>query len=155
MSRRILAGTARLMWPLGTMPLILFLVAVAFGQASRQPVYSGYKGIQIGMNAIEVRQKLDHMKDTSPTEDFFVFSDDETAQVLYDGKGNVIAISVSYVGDKSGAPAAASVLGENVAPKPDGGIYKLMRYPAKGYWISYARTAGSDPVTIVTMKKID
>ena len=30
-----------------------------------------------------------------------------------------------------------------------------MRFPKAGYWVSYMRTAGDAPMTIITMQKID
>jgi hypothetical protein len=47
------------------------------------------------------------------------------------------------------------VLGAEAGAKTDGSIYKLLRYPKAGYWVSYSRTAGSSPTTTITMQKID
>lgn len=118
------------------------------------PAFSDYKGITIGMSAEEVRQKLDRLREKGDKQDFFVFSDAETAQVYYDTDKKVSAISVDYLRDNSGAPAAETVLGKAVTPRNDGSMYELVRYPEAGYWVSYNRTAGDNPTVTVTMQKI-
>jgi hypothetical protein len=119
---------------------------------SDKPLYIGYKGVSIGMDAVEARKKLGDPSDKGDTQDFYVFSDKETAQVFYD-KGKVMAVSVNYLGDKS-APLPKVVLGLDIEAKADGGMYKLVRYPEAGYWVSYNRTGGEDPLITVTMQKI-
>jgi hypothetical protein len=47
------------------------------------------------------------------------------------------------------------VLGTEIEVKPDGSIYKLLRFPKAGYWVSYSRTAGDAPLITITMKKMD
>ena len=118
------------------------------------PVFTGYKGIQIGMSADDVRQKVDHLKEKGDAQDFFVFSDVETAQVFYDNSGKVRAVSVDYMGKVSNAPSAQEVLGEELQPKADGSMYGLRRYPAAGYWVSYNRTAGDSPTVTITMQRM-
>ncbi|MBD0326963.1 MAG: hypothetical protein ICV68_11055, partial [Pyrinomonadaceae bacterium] len=118
------------------------------------PLFSNYKGVSIGMSADEVRAHLDHLKEKGKVQDFFVFSDSESAQVYYDGEGKVTAISVNYMGDDSNAPKPAAVLGEEIQAKPDGSMYQLIRYLSAGYWVAYSRTAGSDPIITVTMQKM-
>lgn len=116
------------------------------------PVFRDYKGVCIGMSAEEARQKLGNPQEKSDTQDFFVFSDKEMAQVFYE-KEKVIAVSVNYV-DASGAPECKNVLGTTAEAKPDGSVHKLVRYPKAGYWVSYSRTAGDSPLVTVTMQKI-
>lgn len=117
-----------------------------------KPLYIDYKGVQIGMAAGDVRKKLGEPKDKSDVQDLFMFSEKETAQVFYDN-GKVMAVSVSYFGMKS-APLPKVVLGMDIEAKPDGGMYKMIRYPDAGYWVSYSRTSGDDPLVTVTMQKI-
>jgi hypothetical protein len=122
--------------------------------AQPMPVFTGYRGIQIGMSADDVRQKVDHLKEKGDAQDFFVFSDVETAQVFYDKSGKVRAVSVDYMGTVSNAPSAQEVLGEELQPKADGSMYDLRRYPAAGYWVSYNRTAGDSPTVTITMQRM-
>lgn len=123
--------------------------------ASVVPVFTEYKGVRIGMTTDEVRSKLDHLKDKDKSQDFFVFSDAESVQVIYDNKGKVSAISVNYMGNKSNAPSAKDVLGKDVLAKADGSMYELVRYPEAGYWVAYSRTAGDNPLVTVTMQKME
>ena len=122
--------------------------------AANVPVFKGYRGVQIGTSAEEVRAKLDRLKDKGPAQDFFVFSDRESAQIYYDKDGKVTAISVDYFGEGSNAPSPNAVLGVELQAKPDGSMYELKRYPDAGYWVSYNRTAGDKPIVTITMQKI-
>ncbi|MFZ0063333.1 MAG: hypothetical protein WAL47_14975, partial [Pyrinomonadaceae bacterium] len=103
--------------------------------------YKDFMGVTIGMKANQVREKLGHLKIKGEHQDFFVFSESQSAQIYYD-QGEVRAISVDYVVKGGGAPTPESVLGESVQAKPDGSIYQLKRYPAAGYWVAYSMTAG-------------
>lgn len=117
-----------------------------------KPLYVEYKGVRIGMDAVDVRKKLGTPTDKGDLQDFYVFSDSESAQVFY-LKGKVNALSVNYVGEKN-APLPKIVLGTDIEPRADGGMHKLVRYPDAGYWVSYNRTGGDDPLITVTMQKI-
>lgn len=120
---------------------------------SPQPTFTDYRGIKIGMSADEVRSKLDHLQDKGKDQDFFVFSDTESAQVFYDKAGKVMGVSIDYRGKDSNPPTPRAVLGEDLQPKPDGSMYVLKRYPEAGYWVAYNRTSGPDPTVTVTMQK--
>lgn len=113
-----------------------------------------YKGIRIGMDVDQVRRSLDHLKEKGERQDFFVFSDQESAAIFYDQDGKVTAVSVDYIGQNSNAPSPQAVLGEDIPARPDGSMYKLKRYPEAGYWVAYNRTAGEHPVITVTMQKL-
>ncbi|HEX8709351.1 MAG TPA: hypothetical protein VF723_13990 [Pyrinomonadaceae bacterium] len=118
------------------------------------PLYSEYKGVRIGMTAAEARKKLGKPTSTADDQDFYEVSETESAQVYYDKERKVFAVAVSYLGEKSAAPAPKLVLGEEVQAKADGSIYKLIRYQGAGFWVSYYRTAGTDPLVTVTMQKL-
>lgn len=117
------------------------------------PVFKNYRGVAIGMAADEVRSKLKNLKDGGAGQDFFVFSEHESAQIYYDDKKKVRAISIDYLGNDSNAPSPDSVLGIALQPKPDGSMYQLNRYADAGYWVSYNRTAGDEPIVTITMQK--
>lgn len=51
-------------------------------------------------------------------------------------------------------PSAKDVLGTDADARADGSLYKMLRYPKAGYWVSYNRTAGAEPTTTITMQKI-
>lgn len=118
------------------------------------PVYKDFMGVTLGMSADEVRAKLGNLKDKGERQDFFVFSDSQSAQIAYDDQGKAVVISVDYTSKDSNAPTPESVLGEAVQSKPDGSIHQLKRYPEAGYWVAYSRTAGDDPLITVTIQKI-
>jgi hypothetical protein len=126
-------------------------VSVA-AKAVVEPLYREYKGIQIGMTAGDVRAKLGKPEEKSDAMDFYVFSDKERARVYYqDGKAS--AIIATYMGNDSGAPAPAAVIGTDIEAKPDGSLYQMKTYPQAGYWVAYSRTAGDSPMVIITMQK--
>ena len=139
---------------------VAVIVIASFSTASAQtsqtnlPVFKDYRGVQIGMSADEVRKKLDRLKDGGLGQDFFAYSEGESAQIYYDKDRKVIAVSVDYFGGDANAPSASAVLGEELQAKPDGSMYQLKRYPEAGYWVSYNRTAGDKPVITITMQKI-
>jgi hypothetical protein len=118
-----------------------------------KPVYLDYKGVQISMTQEEVRKKLGAPKEKDDSQDFYIFSEKETAQVFYQQK-KVFAVSVSYMGEKAGAPEAKAVLGADIQPAADGRIYKIVRYPEAGFWVSYSRISGEEPMVTVTMQKL-
>ena len=121
--------------------------------ASNVPIFEEYRGIKIGMTADEVRSKVDGIK-KGDRQDLLTYSEQESAQIYYDDKGKVTAISIDYFGDKSGAPAPEAVLGTTIEAKPDGSMYQLNRYSEAGYWVSYNRTAGDKPIITITMQKM-
>jgi len=116
--------------------------------------YAGYKGVMIGLSADEARKKLGNAKDKSDTQDFYVYSDNESVQVYYDTAKSVSLVSVSYVGKVDGIPSTKEVFGEEVVAKADGSVFKMVRYPKAGYFISYNKTAGEDPIVTITVQKI-
>jgi hypothetical protein len=121
--------------------------------AANVPLFTDYRGVKIGMAADEVRGKLDQIK-KGDRQDFLVLSEIESAQIYYDDKGHVNAISIDYFGDLSRAPTSDAVLGIALQAKPDGSMYQLNRYPEAGYWVSYNRTAGDKPIVTITVQKM-
>ena len=119
-----------------------------------RPAFSDFKGVRIGMGTEESRKKLGTPRDKSAEQDFYVFNDTQAVQIFYDKAGAVSAISIDYMDGASGIPSSKEVLGTDAEAKPDGSMYKLLRYPKAGYWVSYSRTAGASPTTTITMQKI-
>ena len=143
--------------------VISFSIAgVAFGQAPQkrahlapeeEPVFHEYRGVKIGWVADEVRKKLGNPANKGDEQDFYVFGEKETAQVLYD-KGQVSAISIDFMNGAKEVITPQQVFGGEIEAKPDGSMYELKRYPEAGYWVSYNRTAGDKPIVTITMQKI-
>jgi hypothetical protein len=126
---------------------------VAAPAPADEPLYREYKGVTLGMSADEARRKLGNPQEKDKVQDFFVLSETERARVYYDDKGQVSAVIVTFVGKSANAPDARAILGSEVEAKPDGSAYKIVTYPKAGYWVAYSRTAGDEPLTIITMQK--
>jgi hypothetical protein len=129
--------------------------ASALDEPENRPAFSDFKGVRIGMLAEEARKKLGSARDKTDEQDLYVYNDTQVVQVFYDKKSSVTAISIDYMAGASDIPSARDVLGTEAAAKPDGSIYKMLRYPKAGYWVSYSRTAGNETTTTVTMQKIE
>ena len=109
---------------------------VAVQEVVAEPLYRDYKGIGIGATADEVHQKLGAPAQSDAAQDFYVFSETETAQVFYDSAKKVTAISVDYLATGSNVPDYKTITGADVETRADGSIYKLIRYAKAGYWVS-------------------
>ncbi|MDX6384928.1 MAG: hypothetical protein QOK48_2501 [Blastocatellia bacterium] len=145
----------------GTLTCLALATNVSFAQRraaaddQEQPAFSEFKGVRIGMKTDEARKKLGSPTDKSAEQDFYVFKDTQAVQVFYDKTGAVNAISIDFMSGEKGIPSAKEVLGSEADAKPEGGVYKMIRYPKAGYWVSYSRTAGNSPTTTITMQKIE
>ena len=117
--------------------------------------FNAYRGVQLGMTAEEVRKKLGEPKDKGTEQDFFVFNETETAQIVYDKSQKVVTISADFLTQGPDVLTAKQVFGADVEAKPDGSVYKMMRFPKEGYWVSFNRTSGASPMTTVTLQKIN
>jgi hypothetical protein len=115
----------------------------------------GYRGVSIGMLADEVRKKLGNPSDKGEEQDFFVLSDNETAQVVYDKSKKVVTLSFDFMSGAREIPSPKSIFGSDIEPKADGSMYRMVRYPKAGYWLSFNRTAGDSPLTSITFQKIE
>ena len=120
-----------------------------------EPAFREYRGVQIGWLAEDVRKKLGSPADKGDEQDFYVFNEKETAQILYDkATHKVTAISVDFMNGAQGVITPQQVFGADIEAKADGSKYKMVRYPKAGYWISYSRTAGATPIITVTIQKM-
>lgn len=142
------------------------VVGSASAQTSKKPataapggdeetaLFKDYRGVQLGMSSDEVRKKLGAPKDKADDQDFFVFNENETAQIVYDKEHKVITISADFMTSGATVPTPKQVFGSDVEAKTDGAVYKMLRFPKAGYWLSYNRTGGASPLTTVTLQKI-
>jgi hypothetical protein len=137
---------------------LLFVVSVRSQNAAKKdlPAWQSYKGVAIGMTDAEVRQKLGAAKSEDAEGFFYLFSETENAQFLLDANKKVRTISVVFAADHTAAPTFADVFGKTAVaePKPDGSIFKMMRYAEAGYWVSYSRMAGEKAMVIVMIQKL-
>ena len=149
--------------PVGTLMMIALAADTSRAQRTKaaldepegRPAFSDFRGVRIGMTADETRKKLGSPRDKSAEQDLYVYNDTQVVQVFYDKASAVTAISIDYMTGASGIPSAKDVLGAEAKAKEDGSIYKLVRYPKAGYWVSYSRTAGNEPTITITMQKIE
>ena len=127
----------------------------AAGGDENEPLFHQYRNVRIGMSTDEVRKTLNNLSDKSDEQDFFVFSENENAQVFYDKSKKVFAISVNFLNGAQDIPTPKAVFGSEVTAKADGSMYKLVRYPKAGCWVSFSKTAGDSPLVTVTLQKIE
>lgn len=121
-------------------------------EETQQPLYTEYKGVRLGMAADDVRAKLGTPALKGNDQDYYVFSDNETAQIGYDAAHKVVTISVDYV-NGIGAPDYKAVVDGELEPTATGSMYRVVRYERQGFWVSYNRTIGAMPIVTVTIQK--
>jgi hypothetical protein len=119
------------------------------------PIFNEYRGVAIGMTADEVRKKLGIPKDKGASDDSFVFNDKEELRIVYDASHKVVTVSADFQSGAAGVPVPKAVLGSDLEAKADGSMWKMVRYPKAGYWVSFSRTAGDSPLTSIMIQKID
>lgn len=154
-------------WLLDRVLLVVIALTIAAvsvaGQTTRNrpstgpdddPVFLDYRGVKIGLLAEEVRKKLGSPANKGEEQDYFIFGEKETAQILYDKSKQVTAISVDFMSGASAVITPQQVFGSDFEAKADGSKHKLVRYPKAGYWVSYSRTAGDTPIITVTIQKL-
>ena len=142
--------------------LIFFLLLLTSVNAQKNgnkqnlPTWQSYKGVTIGMTADEVRAKLGAAKSEDESGFFYMPSETETVQVLLDAAKKVRTVSVIFSAEHAASPTFAEVFGKTAEaqPKPDGSIYKLVRFEDAGYWVSYSRMAGDKAMVIVMIQKL-
>jgi len=155
----------RLLWLLVGAAASLLLVTGSSAQTRRtisaaasaedeSALFKEYRGVQLGMTADEVRKKLGAPKDKGDEQDFFMFGDNETAQIVYDQTHKVVTISADFTNAAPTVPTIKQVFGNEVEAKADGSIYKMVRFPKAGYWLSYNKSSGTSPLTTITIQKI-
>ncbi len=120
-----------------------------------QPLFNDFKGVRIGMTADDARKKLGNPHDKGDEVDLYVFNDNEAVQIYYDKAKTVSAISIDFMSGANDVPGPKDIIGSEPETKADGSVYKLVRYPKAGYWVSYNKTAGNTPTVTVTMQKIE
>jgi hypothetical protein len=119
----------------------------------KEPPFHEFKGVCIGMSAQDARQKLGTPTEKSDVFDFYSLSEKQTVQVYYDA-GKVSAIAVMFANAGADAISPRAIFGADIDAKPDGSMYKMVRYQKAGYFVAYSRTAGDSPLVSVTMQKI-
>ncbi|HEV8426801.1 MAG TPA: hypothetical protein VGQ41_02740 [Pyrinomonadaceae bacterium] len=120
-----------------------------------QPIFNDYRGVKLGWLADEVRKKLGNPANKADDQDYYIFNENERAQVYYDkDTRQVTAISVDFMSGATEIITPQQVFGADIETKSDGSKSRLVRYPKAGYWVSYSRTAGDKPIISVTIQKM-
>jgi hypothetical protein len=119
----------------------------------QQPLFSEYRGVKLGMTSAEVQAKLGKPQLKDAEQEYYFISDSERVQLAYNAADKVVTLSVDFVG-AAGAPDYKTVVGGELEPTANGGLYKIVRYQHSGYWVSYHRTTGAVVVVTITMQKI-
>ena len=147
---------------LGILILLLLGAVIAKGQSRTEPMravkaqiqqqlYRQYRGVHLGMTAVEVRAKLGEPAMKSDEQDFYVVSAKETAHIVYDAGHKVVTISTDYTGGV-GAPDYKSVVGEGLLQqRPDGSLFRMVVYDSERFWVSYNKSSSEVPVVTVTI----
>ncbi len=119
------------------------------------PVFHDYRGVKLGWVADEVRKKLGNPANKADDQDYYIFNDNERAQIYYDkDTRQVTAISVDFMTGATEILTPQQVFGADFEGKSDGSKSRLVRYPKAGCWVSYSRTAGDKPIISVTIQKM-
>ena len=142
--------------------LLLLLGSIASGQTKteamkvakgysqvQQPLYKEYRGVHLGMTAAETRAKLGEPAMKSDEQDFYVFSANETAQLVYSAQ-KVVTISTDYAGGV-GVPDYKSVVGKDLLQRPDGSLFRMVRHVSERFWVSYYKSVSEMPVVTITI----
>jgi hypothetical protein len=142
--------------------LLLLLTVIARGQSEtqtvkpirahsqvQQPLYREYRGVRLGMTAAEARAKLGEPAMKSDDQDFYIFSANETAQLVYVAQ-KVVTISTDYSGGV-GAPDYRSVVGEGLLQRPDGSVFRMVMYDSERFWVSYNKGTSVVPIVTITI----
>ena len=120
-----------------------------------EPIFHDYRGVKLGWIADDVRKKLGDPANKADDQDYYIFNENERAQVFYDkDTRQVTAISVDFMTGANGILTPQQVFGADIEAKSDGSKSRLVRYAKAGYWVSYSRTAGDNPIISVTMQKL-
>jgi hypothetical protein len=118
----------------------------------QQPVFAEYRGITIGMTAAEVRAKLGDPALKGDDQDYYVISQNEAAQIVYDAAHKTRVISVDYMGGV-GAPDPKIVVGGDLQTS-EHGLYKAVRNESLRLWVSYNLREGTVPVVTITIQRM-
>lgn len=130
--------------------LLLTCVTVAAQTRTQTSPYREYRGVRLGMTAAETRAKLGEPVFKSDDQDVYVFSANETTQIVYNSAQRVTTISTDYLGGV-GAPDYRAVVGEGLLEKPDGSLFRMTMNDAERFWVTYNKSAATVPVVTITI----
>ncbi len=127
-------------------------------RAEPAPLVSDVEGITLGMTSEAVREKFGKPEAGDASSSYYKLDKARQLQLRFDGDGEVTMASMIYSGKDARAPEAAEVFGPGVSVEPDesGKVYKMVRYPAAGYWVAYSKIdLDGGPMTVVTIQELE
>ena len=104
------------------------------------------------MTAEEARAKLGVPAMKSDDQDFYVFTANETAQIVYAAQ-KVVTISTDYTGGMT-PPDYKSVVGDGLEQRPDGSLFRMVIYDSEHFWVSYHKSVSVMPVVTITIGRM-
>jgi uncharacterized protein YaiE (UPF0345 family) len=125
----------------------------AYAREVQRPLYREYRGVQLGMTTEAARAKLGEPALKGEDQDFYAFSEHETAQIAYNAAHQVVTISIDYIAGV-GAPDYRTVVGVALEVRPDGSTYKMVFYEGERFWVSYNKNVGSVPTVTITLQQL-
>lgn len=140
--------------PTPVLTIAIVFLAAFIAHAHFDSIIKEYRGVFIGTDRAEVHQKLGKPTHEYSGEDDFDLSETESVRVFFDEGKKVKAIVITYSGKLDAAPKPKDVIGESIEPRPDGGMYKMVRVEDKGFWVSYVKTAGENPSVMITVQSL-
>jgi len=133
---------------------LIVLASLSYTVDAQDTAFNAYRGVSIGVTQDLVREKLGKVKEQFSDEDDFEISETESMRVFYSPEKKVKAMVITFTGKFDSAPAPNTVVGEKIEPKPDGGMFKMVQMPKKGYWVSFLKTGGDTPTIMITMQEM-
>jgi hypothetical protein len=127
--------------------------ANAYAKEVQRPLYREYRGVQLGMTTEAARAKLGEPALKGEDQDFYAFSEHETAQIAYNAAHQVVTISIDYIAGV-GAPDYRTVVGTDLEVRPDGSTYKMVVFDSERFWVSYNKNVGVAPTVTVTLQQL-
>ena len=126
-------------------------------KADLVPAIKGLREVTLGMTVEQVKDTLGKPDVEDKTGLFFTPTKTESVQIGLDPKGTVRTIAVIYSEGDKNAPDFEDIFGPKVEkPETKDTVYKMVRYPEAGYWVSFSLSnPGSKPTTRVTMRRLD
>lgn len=123
-------------------------------QAATAPMKE-FRKVGIGMSADDVESAWGEPKVKDDSGFLYNLSDSETAQIEVGPEKKVTAIAIMFKNGK-GAPSLAEVFGAGATAdrEQNGTVYKMVRYPDAGYWLSYYAGSGENAVTTITIRRL-
>ncbi|SRR6266487_1867715 len=125
----------------------------AYAKEVQRPLYREYRGVQLDMTTEAARAKLGEPALKGEDQDYYAFSEHETAQIAYNAAHKVVTISIDYL-EGQGAPDFRTVVGADLEVRPDGSTYKMVLFESERFWVSYNKNAGAVPTVTITLQQL-